>query len=590
VASCANQPHQSESVAAKEDSAKYSFVHPQAAAPRKNLSALEGSPFLAVLYQFPQNSHYPVLVLQNFSSFLDLPGWITWKPFWAESFDRRINLWTLPSSPIIPLRQVQEERAFQSSRSLASEICKCRRWAGGARFDLDLQEDPQVFQIQVNLLGKTSMQWARTTDLVQDLLQNLEGQLGIPSACLKLIYKGKQLMNTLPLSYYSIQRDASIVATFRLRGGSFRKTSSAPSFSFKDVVRKDSAHSKPSSSAGQPFEAPKPFLVDKSEDIPSINLSHPGIDEHHQLFAESALVCRFNGLWPCTSDLYQWIHTYWTKKSQIYLCSKGFFIVVFDRNEDYQKALTGGPWFWGSAGLFLTPWFLDFDPSTAVITKIPIWVMLPNLPAHLWHVSVFLAIAETLGSYLAVDSSRRENGLYTNGRICAEIDISRGLADHINLKYGDFHWTQTLDYENTAFRCRHCHQTRHLQSSCPHHLDKKKIPKRKPKSKSWNPCAPPPPKDDSDSSSSDEEEIVADGQNIEIPLDAPLDDPANPSGSQIHQKCSHFTSSSDSEKDISMPEQNSLQLVSAQPNSTDWVKVSKKKGKKSHVTVTTPAG
>jgi hypothetical protein len=264
--------------------------------------------------------------------------------------------------------------------------------------------------------------------------------------------------------------------------------------------------------------------------------------------------------------------------------------VAFDLNEDYQKALTGGPWFWGSAGLFLTPWFSDFDPSTAVITKIPIWVRLPNLPAHLWHISVFLAIADTLGRYLAVDSSWKENGLYTYGRFCAEIDISKGLPDQINLKYGDFHWTQTLDYENTAFRCRHCHQTGHLQSSCPQHLDKKKTPKRKPKSKSWNPCAPPPPMEDSDSTSSDEEEIVADGMNAEIPPDAPLDDPANPSVSQISQKRSHFTSSSDSEKDFPPPGQNSLQLVSAQPNSTEWVKVSKKKGKKSRVTVTIPSG
>jgi len=101
---------------------------------------------------------------------------------------------------------------------------------------------------------------------------------------------------------------------------------------------------------------------------------------------------------------------------------------------------------------------------------------------------------------------------------------------------------------------------------------------------------PPPPSDNSDSSSSDEEEIVADGQNVEILLEAPLDDPANPSVSQISQKRSHLSSSSDSDKDIPPPGQNSLQLVMAQPNSTGWVKVSKKKGKKCRVIVTAPSG
>ena len=85
--------------------------------------------------------------------------------------------------------------------------------------------------------------------------------------------------------------------------------------------------------------------------------------------------------------------------------------MVLAFNEDYQKALTGGPWFWGLAGLFLTPWFPDFDPSTAVITKLPIWVRLPNLPAHLWHFAVFQGIGNTLGRFLATDTSRGEKGI-----------------------------------------------------------------------------------------------------------------------------------------------------------------------------------
>lgn len=214
-------------------------------------------------------------------------------------------------------------------------------------------------------------------------------------------------MNTLPVFFYNIQKDASITTTFCLRVGSIGKTSSSPSFSFKDIVRKDAAHPQASSKAAQPTMAPEPFLVDKSEEVPTINFSHSEIDECYQFFAESAIICRFNGLWPCTTDLYQWIHTNWSKRSTIFLCSKGFFIVAFDSNEDYQKALTRGPWFWGSAGLFLTPWFPDFDPSTAVITKLSIWVRLLNLSAHLWHISIFIAIGDTLGRFLATDSSRK---------------------------------------------------------------------------------------------------------------------------------------------------------------------------------------
>ena len=127
----------------------------------------------------------------------------------------------------------------------------------------------------------------RDTDLVQDLLHKLELQMGIPTSYQRLLFNGKQLEDSLPLSFYSIQRDATIVLTFHLRGGSFGQTSSAPPFSYKDAIHKDAAHPQPSSKAAQPAMAqatqptmaPKPFLVDKSEEIPSIDFSDTGIEQ-----------------------------------------------------------------------------------------------------------------------------------------------------------------------------------------------------------------------------------------------------------------------------------------------------------------------
>lgn len=88
---------------------------------------------------------------------------------------------------------------------------------------------------------------------------------------------------------------------------------------------------------------------------------------------------------------------------KISFCSKGYFIVLFDDSNHYEKALEEGPWFMGTAGLFLTPLFPYFDPATAVITRTPVWVRLPNLPAHLWHCVVYKAIGNTLGSFIMGD-------------------------------------------------------------------------------------------------------------------------------------------------------------------------------------------
>jgi len=262
--------------------------------------------------------------------------------------------------------------------------------------------------------------------------------------------------------------------------------------------------------------------------------------------------------------------------------------VIFVDDDDYQKALTEGPWFWDSAGLFLTPWFPDFDPSTATITKLPIWVRLPNLPAHLWHFAVFEGIGNKLGRHLATDTSRGEKGIYTFARICAEIDMSKGLPDQIILKIGDFHWTQTLDYENTAFRCRNCHLTGHLHRSCPAIPAHKKKAAPKSKSKSWKPCDPPPM--DDFSSSSDEEEVKEDEMDASLAQNPPPTGPEESSAPALSQKRSHETSPSDSDKEISPSAQRSLLVLPSIQDQFGWIKVGKKKDKKGRAEESSQAG
>ncbi|KAH9319593.1 hypothetical protein KI387_021362, partial [Taxus chinensis] len=78
-------------------------------------------------------------------------------------------------------------------------------------------------------------------------------------------------------------------------------------------------------------------------------------------------------------------------------------------------------------------------------------------------------------------------GIRMYARICAEIDLSKGLLDKIILKLGNKQHSQPLDYENTTFRCHHCKTPGHLQASCP--LGKKKFSQKKknlPSNGSWS--------------------------------------------------------------------------------------------------------
>lgn len=96
-----------------------------------------------------------------------------------------------------------------------------------------------------------------------------------------------------------------------------------------------------------------------------------------------------------------------------------------------------------------------------------VWVKLYNLPLHFLHIKVLLGIGNALGKFLKVDSERLTKDIYIVARICIEVDLSQGLPDHILLFHDEKQWSQSLDYENTAFRCQICHQIGHLQSACP---------------------------------------------------------------------------------------------------------------------------
>lgn len=66
-----------------------------------------------------------------------------------------------------------------------------------------------------------------------------------------------------------------------------------------------------------------------------------------------------------------------------------------------------------------------------------------------------------------MDCQRLEERIFTFARICVDVDLNKGLSDHIQLIHKQMNWTQNIDYENTTFRCRIYKQTGHLQNLCP---------------------------------------------------------------------------------------------------------------------------
>lgn len=77
------------------------------------------------------------------------------------------------------------------------------------------------------------------------------------------------------------------------------------------------------------------YIVERVEKTPLLELTDPTIEGIHKEYSERGIICRFNGLWPNSIDLYKWIHSTWTYECEISLFSKGFFMVFFHHLEDH---------------------------------------------------------------------------------------------------------------------------------------------------------------------------------------------------------------------------------------------------------------
>jgi len=81
----------------------------------------------------------------------------------------------------------------------------------------------------------------------------------------------------------------------------------------------------------------------------------------------------------------------------------------------------------------------------------PVWVRLHNIPLLFWNHKVLISIGNTLGKFLKIDEGKLTKCIFTFTRICVEVDLSQGLLESILLNFNNTQWTQSLDYENTAF-------------------------------------------------------------------------------------------------------------------------------------------
>ncbi|CAN1315508.1 hypothetical protein LINPERPRIM_LOCUS29732 [Linum perenne] len=139
------------------------------------------------------------------------------------------------------------------------------------------------------------------------------------------------------------------------------------------------------------------------------------------------------------------------------------FLVRFQNEKDYFKALTGGPWMVLDHYLIVQQWDPSFRVSNKLPSKMVVWVRFPHMPIQLYHKEVLTSIGNLVGRTIKIDYNTQSAERGKFARIAIEIDLSEALATGVDL---DAVW-QRIEYENLPNLCFECDKVGHLVESCP---------------------------------------------------------------------------------------------------------------------------
>ncbi|KAF7831567.1 cysteine desulfurase mitochondrial-like [Senna tora] len=133
------------------------------------------------------------------------------------------------------------------------------------------------------------------------------------------------------------------------------------------------------------------------------------------------------------------------------------FQLFFDRVEDLERVLKGGPWLYRNSWMLLQRWRRDWQTNPMVFDQAPMWVQFWGLPTHCKSINLGKKLGETLGPILDVglfDFSDQES-MIVKAKVCVNINnpIKRGA--NIGNRADGIHWID-FKYEKLPQFCYGC--------------------------------------------------------------------------------------------------------------------------------------
>ncbi|CAN1172326.1 hypothetical protein LINPERPRIM_LOCUS30815, partial [Linum perenne] len=163
--------------------------------------------------------------------------------------------------------------------------------------------------------------------------------------------------------------------------------------------------------------------------------------------------------------LYHIVRSMWKPTNPMHIIDldKGCFMVKFADEQDYFKALMGGPWMILDDYLVVHQWSHDFCVFDSLPAKMVVEVQFPLMPVQYYHSRILISLGDLLGRTVKIDynTQHAERGKFA--RLVVEIDLNEPLAPVIKL-YDSW---QDVEYENLLSLCFCCGKVGHLLADFP---------------------------------------------------------------------------------------------------------------------------
>ena len=181
---------------------------------------------------------------------------------------------------------------------------------------------------------------------------------------------------------------------------------------------------------------------------------------------KQCMIVRVLGRSVAISALSKKLRELWDPKGAMYVMdlSRQYFMVCFEKEDEYLGALTGGPWRVFGSYLMVRAWSPEFDPLRDDIVTTPVWwVRLTNIPVNLYHRSILMGIAKGLGQPVRVDMTTLKFERARFARICVEVNLAKPLKETVLIN-GERYF---VAYEGLSEICSRCRIYGHLVHGCP---------------------------------------------------------------------------------------------------------------------------